>query len=95
VEGFLRQNGINVLVENGGVWSFIHLFSEKGGRGLNVRLTAVILAGDYPVVPDEAKATFYAAAELAVRNPPLEETSNEITTMNLRESWYRSSCTPH
>ena len=46
--------------------------------GLNASLTAAILhEEDDPVVPEEVKAIFYAAAELGVRYLPLEpETFN-------------------
>jgi hypothetical protein len=61
----LLQNEIGVLVENGG-----KIFQRHQGtrKVLNSTLTAIILHDEEEeVIPDEKKAIFYAAAELAVR----------------------------
>jgi hypothetical protein len=64
VEGFLRQNETNVIVENGGTYPprLLGTWEE-----LKASLTvALIQDEETPEVPEEKKAIFYAAVELAV-----------------------------
>jgi hypothetical protein len=62
------------------VRSCVTVFPRKCGIRLNASFPAAILQDEEEaVVPDEVKAIFYAAAELAVRYPFLElETFNEL-----------------
>jgi hypothetical protein len=79
----LLQNEIGILVENGGK----NIQHYRGTRKvLNSTLTAILLHDEEEeVIPDEKKAIFYAAAELAVRyyflslNPDTYPSSRTVT----------------